>query len=103
MITAFVGEIMYKSTWQVVEDAEIVHDEPLCGICPKPVESMEYAKLCGGLVLWDPLLLSSSVTVTLGVAKAAIPELSLRVGASGSTVPKAYVPLAEEFENGLPD
>ena len=41
MMTAFVGEMTKKIVWQVVEDAEIVQLDPLDGIVPKPVESIE--------------------------------------------------------------
>src|SRR5215469_225027 len=45
----------------------------------------------------DPLLLSSSVVLMLGDAMLATPELSLTFLSSGSSPPKAYVPLAVAF------
>jgi len=50
----------------------------------------------------DPLLLSSSVVLMLGDAMLATLELSLTFLSSGSSPPKAYVPLAEALEKGPP-
>src|SRR5579859_121368 len=69
----------------------------------KPVmESREKVVVLIWPAVCEPLVLESAVTVTLGVAKVATPELPPFDELCRSISPKAKEPVTDEFENGPP-